>query len=165
MGRELDCGIFVCLHAIDTPHLVVNFRRVLAFFFPVFCGCSISNHDSVRSALITVHSDLIWHFLKLSKYFLLTEPELFSSRLKRYESCLQDSVHSVCAFKAISAGGVVLGREAGRPCWAASCPVGKLAGVGIIQPQGPSALHFLSLLQLRHTLLEKCVTYFQLVKC
>lgn len=74
-------------------------------------------------------------------------------------------MHSVCAFKAISAGGVALGREAGRPGWAASCSAGKLAGVRIIQPHGLSALHLLSLLQVRHTLLEKCVTYFQLVKC
>ena len=38
--------------------------------------------------------------------------KLFSSRLKRCESCLQDSVHGALAFKTVSAGGV-LGGEAG----------------------------------------------------
>lgn len=57
---------------------------------------------------------MIGHFLKFSSYLSLREVKLFSSRLKRCESCLQDSVHGALAFKTVSAGGVVLGGEAGR---------------------------------------------------
>lgn len=96
-----------------------------------------------------IHSDLIWHFLKFSTYFLVNRTGVIQFQLKKLciaFVCRTLNARDVCAFKTVSAGDTPSGPVSGR----------KLTDAGIIQPLPPQAcICWARQSRVRHTLREK----------